>query len=378
MNNNILDEKILKTQAFSFLHEFLVDIINVFPEYKDNIVEKYNPFLSREQDRIQGDNQEKCDIVMEFLNNISKYNKQITDKDDSLFKDDIYLLHKINFKTIWCSKITESTRNKIWSYLQTFSMLSITINSNKDLKKIMNSLNDIVTGSSKSGENKELNLVLKNLKKLSTSLSKEDDDKAIPSIPEGDKSMEDNFNKLFSGSKIGDLAKEIAGDLNVEEMVKNNKGNPEDLLKNIFSGDKEKGGFNIMNVVENISNKINKKINDGDIKEDDLMKEAQKMMSNIQGDSLFGNLFNQMGGVNKGSSGAAGMPGMPDMANMLNQMTGSGGGNNGTPGIPDMSNMFNMLSNGASQSEPDISSDRNVAARQKLQQKLKNRQETKK
>ena len=95
MSNNILDEKILKTQAFSFLHEFITDVIAVFPEYKDTIVEKYNPFLSRDESRIQGDNQEKCDIAMEFLNNISKYNKQITNKDDSLFKDDIYLLHKV-------------------------------------------------------------------------------------------------------------------------------------------------------------------------------------------------------------------------------------------------------------------------------------------
>jgi len=347
--NNILDEKILKTQSFSFLHEFLVDIINVFPEYKDVIVEKYNPFLSRCEDRIQGDNQEKCDIIMEFLNNISKYNKQITDKDVLLFKDDIYLLHKINFKTIWDSKISESTRNKIWNYLQTFSMLSITINSNKDLKKIMNSLNDIVTGNSKSSENKELNHVLKNLKKLSTSLSKEDDEKALPSL-KGDKNMEDNFNKLFSGSKIGDLAKEIAGDLNIEDLVKNNQGNPEDILKNLFSGGGAGagagGGFNIMNVVENISSKINKKISDGDIKEDDLMKEAQNMMSNIQGgDNLFGNLFNQMGG--------------------------SGGAQSG--GMPDMTSMFNMLSNNMGQPEPELSDDRNVAARQRLQQKLQNR-----
>ena len=395
MSTNILDEKILKTQAFSFLHEFLADILNVFPEYKDQIVEKYNPFLSRDSDRIQGDNQEKCDIVMEFINNLSKYNKQITDKDETLFNEDIYLLHNINFKDIWSSKISDATRCKLWNYLQTFSMLSITINSNKDLTKIMNSLNNIVKGEATDTENSELNAVINNLKKLSTSLTKEDQDsEAIPDIS-GD-GVEDKFNKMFNGSKIGDLAKEIAGDLNVEKIVKDNQGNPGDILKNLFSGDNKDGDskFNIMNVVENISSKINDKISTGDLKEEDLMKEAQNMMSSMQGNSLFGNLFNQtgaamdkggggmpdlgnmmnmLGGTGSGAgTGASGATGMPDLSNMMNMLGGGGGGD----GAPDLSSMMNMLSGNnteTSSNAGESSSDRNVAARQRLQKKLRNK-----
>jgi hypothetical protein len=442
MSGNIFDEKILKTQAFSFLHEFLTDIIDVFPEYKDAIIEKYNPFLSRDQERIQGDNQEKCDIAMEFINNLSKYTKQITDKDDSMFVDDLYLLHKVNFKDIWCSKISDTTRGKIWNYLQTFSMLSITINSNKDLTKIMSSLNNIVKGEASETENNELNAVINNLKKLSTSLTKGDDDDGEPPVPDlSGEGVEDKFNSFFSGSKIGDLAKEIAGDLNVEKMVAENKDKPEDLLKNLFSGGggggAEGGGkFNIMNVVENISSKINKKIADGDIKEDDLMKEAQNMMSSMQGNSLFGNLFNQTsaamgqaGGGGGGGAGAApdisgmlnmlgglggaasaaggGAEGAPDMSGMLNMLGGLGGAAGGDGGgAPDMSGMLSMLggltggdAGGAGDKDADInsilgigesstraptsatapaSSDRNVAARQRLQKKLQQKKESKK
>jgi hypothetical protein len=421
MSGNIFDEKILKTQAFSFLHEFLVDIIAVFPEYKEPIVEKYNPFLSRDQERIQGDNQEKCDIAMEFINNLSKYTKQITDKDDSMFADDLYLLNKVNFKDIWCSKISDTTRGKIWNYLQTFSMLSITINSNKDLTKIMSSLNNIVKGEASETENSELNAVINNLKKLSTSLTKGDDD-GEPPVPDlSGEGVEDKFNTFFSGSKIGDLAKEIAGDLNVEKMVAENKGNPEDLLKSLFSGGgttgaEGGGGFNIMNVVENISSKINKKITDGEIKEDDLMKEAQNMMSSMQGNSLFGNLFNQTsaamgksGGAGAGTgagtgtgAGAGTDAAVPDISGMLNMLGGLGGGGGGGGGdgtMPDISGMLNMLgaaSGGGGdggEPEPDLnsilgigqpsrstgtrasSSDRNVAARQRLQQKLKDKKD---
>ena len=414
MSGNIFDEKILKTQAFSFLHEFLADIIAVFPEYKDMIVENYNLFLSRDKEEEgKEDNQEKCDIAMEFINNLSKYTKQITEKDDSMFAEDIYLLNKVNFKDVWCSKISDATRGKIWNYLQTFSMLSITINSNKDLTKIMSSLNNIVKGEASETENSELNAVINNLKKLSTSLTKgdDDDDDGEPPVPDlSGEGVEDKFNSFFSGSKIGDLAKEIAGDLNVEKMMAENKDKPEDLLKNLFSGggDSEGGGFNIMNVVENISSKINKKITDGDIKEDDLMKEAQNMMSSMQGNSLFGNLFNQtsaaMGKSGGDGSGAGTDTAVPDISGMLNMLGGLGGGGGGGGGgdgaMPDISGMLNMLGAGGGgggvgpdgEPEPDLnsilgigqpsrstgtrpSSDRNVAARHRLQKKLKSKKE---
>ena len=373
MSTNILDEKILKTQAFSFIHEFLADILNVFPEYKDKLVEAYNPFLSRQQDRIQGDNQEKCDIAMEFLNNISKYNKEIADKNDSLFENDIYLLHKVNFKEIWESKISDNTRTKIWNYLQTFSMLSITINSNKDLKKIMNSLDNIVKGDASENDNNELNAVLQNLRKLSTSLTKKDDDEGIVTTEhlKNTGPVETHFNNLFNGSKIGDLAKEIASDLNIENIVKENRDKPEDLLKNLFSGDNKDGkGFNIMNVVENISNKINKKITDGDLKEDDLMNEAKNMMANMDSNSLFGNLFNKDGDKSKADNG-----GMPDISNMLS-MLGNMGNQDGNTGVPDISSMLNMMGSMGQSEQPNTSDSNchsNDKVKQRLQRKLKDR-----
>lgn len=373
MSTNILDEKILKTQAFSFIHEFLADILNVFPEYKDKLVEAYNPFLSRQQDRIQGDNQEKCDIAMEFLNNISKYNKEIADKNDSLFENDIYLLHKVNFKEIWESKISDNTRTKIWNYLQTFSMLSITINSNKDLKKIMNSLDNIVKGDASENDNNELNAVLQNLRKLSTSLTKKDDDEGIVTTEhlKNTGPVETHFNNLFNGSKIGDLAKEIASDLNIENIVKENRDKPEDLLKNLFSGDNKDGkGFNIMNVVENISNKINKKITDGDLKEDDLMNEAKNMMANMDSNSLFGNLFNKDGDKSKADNG-----GMPDISNMLS-MLGNMGNQDGNTGVPDISSMLNMMGSMGQSAQPNKSDSNchsNDKVKQRLQRKLKDR-----
>ena len=371
----LLDEKILKTQGFSFLHEFLADIVTVFPEYREKLVEHYNPFLSRNQERIQGDNQDKCDILIEFLQNIAKYNKLISEKDESLFDKNIYLLKEVNFKKLWNSKISDTTREKLWNYLQTFSMLSITINSNNELKHIMGSLNSIVKGEDTGDASKDpqMNAVLNNLKKLTTSLSKEDDkDPEVPGIPKEEvNKVEDNLNTMFNGSKIGDLAKEIAGDLNVENMIKESSGNPENLLKSLFQGNSGEGDnkFNIMNVVENISSKINKKITDGELKEDDLMNEAKNMMSSMQGNSLFGNLFNQTASAME-TSGKGGMPDISKMADMLKMVGGDGGGS-------DEAQLDEIFSDKPTpkRSSEIPSGDRNAQARQRLQRKLQQRKD---
>lgn len=367
----LLDEKLLKSQGFSFLHDFLTDIIIVFPEYSDNLKKHYSSFLSIKKEEIK-ENKENFDILIEFLKNISEYNSLISEKDTSLFDQDIYLLKEVNFKKLWNSKISDKTREKLWNYLQTFSMLSITINSNNELKQIMGSITSIVEG--KDTDNPQVNGLLDNLKKLSTSLSKEDDkDPDVPSIPNEDvKKVEDNLNNMFNGSKIGDLAKEIASDLNVENLIKQNSENPENLLKNLFHSNSENGdNFNIMNVVENISSKINKKITDGELKEDDLMNEAKNMMSNMQGNSLFGNLFNQTASA-MDTSGKGGMPDISKMADML-KMVGGGGGD----GDSKESQLDEIFSDKPAPKTFTSSGDRNEQARQRLQRKLQQRKNKK-
>jgi hypothetical protein len=63
---------------------------------------------------------------------------------------------------------------------------------------------------------------------------------------------------------------------------------------------------------------------------------------------------------------------MPDLSNMMNMLGGGGGGD----GAPDLSSMMNMLSGNnteTSSNAGESSSDRNVAARQRLQKKLRNK-----
>lgn len=86
-------------------------------------------------------------------------------------------------------------------------------------------------------------------------------------------------------TKIGEIAKEIANELNFNE---NDLKNPADMLKN--------NGDMLGKIVSNVSSKLQKKFEDGSIKHDELLSEAMSVIGSLGGGSggqgdLFANLL---------------------------------------------------------------------------------------
>lgn len=81
------------------------------------------------------------------------------------------------------------------------------------------------------------------------------------------------------GGKIGNLAKEIAKeastDLGIDENM--SEESQQDFLKNMF-----KNPTKIMDIVKNIGNKLEEKFKSGEIKESELMEEAQEIMGKMK------------------------------------------------------------------------------------------------
>ena len=50
-----------------------------------------------------------------------------------MFNEDPLLLTDISFKNIWTTNISYKTKENIWKYLQTFCLLALSHQSNKDL-----------------------------------------------------------------------------------------------------------------------------------------------------------------------------------------------------------------------------------------------------
>lgn len=99
---------------------------------------------------------------------------------------------------------------------------------------------------------------------------KVDVEKEVPSATGG---LGDIFGAL-ENSKIADLAKEIAKDVDMSAL----KGdNPDDMIKNML--DFGSGNNMLGNIISKVSSTLNNKITSGELKHDELLGEAMSMMN---------------------------------------------------------------------------------------------------
>ena len=126
-------------------------LINELNEHDDKICIPYEEVLKMETLTLG-----ECEYIDTFLENINTHSKKITNKDESVFDEE--LLMDVELKKIWNSGISEIDQNNIWKYLQTFCIININLNSSKELQQLL------------SGETKEIDKDnrkdLKDLKKI--------------------------------------------------------------------------------------------------------------------------------------------------------------------------------------------------------------------
>lgn len=101
-----------------------------------------------------------------------------------------------------------------------------------------------------------------------------------PMLPPG---MEGLANML-EGSKIADLAKEITADIDLSKI---NVERPEDMLKVITDQ-------NIMgDIIGKVGGKIQQKMQSGEIRQEDFVKEAMGMLGGMKNNPMFANIMKQ-------------------------------------------------------------------------------------
>ena len=84
----------IHSKALHIFKGFIDDLIKVFPEYKVPLFENYSDILALETLRIN-DNQK----IKEFLNKIDSLSTEITDKNECIFDNDLFLLKDVCFHT---------------------------------------------------------------------------------------------------------------------------------------------------------------------------------------------------------------------------------------------------------------------------------------
>ena len=105
---------------------FVNDIIKVFPDLKEELVEYYGVILT-------DDNSNEDKFIKRFMRKLGDKKNFISQKDDKLFDESIHILKGVDFKELWVSeKLKDETKQTIWDYLQTLYVIGETIVSDSD------------------------------------------------------------------------------------------------------------------------------------------------------------------------------------------------------------------------------------------------------
>ena len=259
--------------------DFLNDLLSTYPEYEVDIKQNL--------DKIKI-NIETKDYIKLFMKNIKPSILDISNKNKEIFTHKIILIENIDFEKIFNSNITTTTENAIWKYIHSLYLLGNNIISSgkSDMENVLHFLKE-------GGENSLTELsqqaqgllnIIKHLEEKPTT-SEEQPSPADPQLE-----------NLFGDSKIGELAQELAGELNIADLglTDDMNENPGKLLESLMSGDNSQ---NLMSMIQTVGSKIQNKISTGEVNEQQLLTEAQNMMGSLGNNDLLSGLMKNMGGM---------------------------------------------------------------------------------
>ena len=260
-----------------------------------------------------------------FIKNWYPYMKEVSNANLDWFEKnqyDPFVFENVSFLTFMQS-LSNENKNICWEYIHTLFALSNSIPYTKkkyktyepseddadEYKKTMESIKEtidsfpeiisnMVTWRKKCKQNDKLGGNVDNV-----------------NLDKSDKSDKEEKNEFIDNSSIGKLAKEISNEINMEDLIDvdgNMKGmdNPMKLFQSLMSGDKESGFGKLLH---SVTDKLHKKMESGEINQEDLLKDATKMFTSGLGGG---------GGFGGGGGSNNGMPDMSTMMNMMKNMSG--------------------------------------------------------
>mgnify|MGYP001399722463 CR=1 FL=1 len=271
-------------EKFNFyLTNFLTELNTVFPEYNEIFVNNYSDIFPQTEESKSN----KTDkYVKDFMSNINEYTKQVAQKDDTIFKGDkeINFLLGLDFRNLWIKDINEKTRESIWKYLQTLYVIGKkVVGEDDEINELLNKFT-LQTGDASQEE------MMKNIKNetdemmnMFKNLSQIEQNPDLPNTSEND------MKNLFEGGVISDIAKELTNELNLDNLDMGEPNNINEAFANLMGGGNGNKGF--FDLVTKVGEKIQNKVQSGEVNQNDLMNEAQKMMGGLKDPNKMANIM---------------------------------------------------------------------------------------
>lgn len=250
------------------LSQFTTIIKNLYPEQKDAI-EKYYVFENA------GDK-----YLKEFIENSSDMGDDISSKNEIIFSKGTVILNNIDFHTIWNDEnLSDEQKDNIWKYLHTLYIFAYEHIKNVDFKTLLKELKNANLCEDVDEQTRTFMNIIDGLTNnyKDTEEGSETQDNPDKTDASGGSSIP--VPDLFGGV-IGNLAKEIADEIDPSKV---NLDDPQKLLKSLLSGnfDEENDDSGVVNLIQNITNKIQTKLSNGNLDETQLFSEAQNVMNSL-------------------------------------------------------------------------------------------------
>jgi hypothetical protein len=275
-NSSILEQSLLSNNKIDFnnyLVEFIDKMRTLVSDTKD-FKRQFSKYYKYYRSFCEIENDRRIEFIIEFVELLSKYNKEISICDEGLFSDDqeyypkqhIYLLKCIDFKDIWHSvQLTSDVKENIWKYLKTLYIIGTHIvKSVKDYSSVVKKHQSIIKDMINSIK---MDQKIKNDAKNQLELDKlqEESDKV-------------DFSSIFEifgeDNLITSIVVEIAKEMNLTKDV---LSNPLTAFTTLMGPDPSK----LNGIMAKISEKVREKMELRGVTEEDLLADAKKIQERL-------------------------------------------------------------------------------------------------
>lgn len=274
------------TVFIKVINDFIRDISTTFPEYKLLLDKK-----SKNMNSLYLFCKKKYPLRSE---DIMSRNVEIFDDESEV---DTEFLPSVHFKNLWqYEDLSENSKEMIWRYLQlVLLVLRITPDSDNEesdntneetMDDMINNMAEFFSNISMGSETEKEQSSPENISSDTPeeSLNSASEDPSVPSL--------DDFGGLFGG-QLASLAKDVAAEsaalLNLDENT-----TPDQAIKQLFSNPAK-----LSSMMSSISSKLDSKMKNGELNQEDIMSEAFGMMGKMGSMPGMGNLFSALSQVEK-------------------------------------------------------------------------------
>lgn len=222
---------------------------------------------------------QRVEFIVEFVQYLSKYNKEISLQDEGLFSEEdtyypskpIQLMKGIDFKRIWrLETLTEGSKTSIWKYLQTLYLIgTYVLKETNKYQEFVKKQQSIVDGLVQNLKYEKQ--IKQEAEKLERKKAQEDTSgQGILGALGGLGGLGDLFDE---NNIITQIAKEIVKDLNLMGGV----GDPIQTINMLFSQD----GSKFKEILTRVGSKITSMAQEKGLTEEQLMEQAKQMSEKL-------------------------------------------------------------------------------------------------